>query len=425
VMILPTGVNKATGLNYALEELGLSTHNTVGTGDAENDHAFLVACECGVAVANALPSLKERADWVTTGTRGQGVEEVIDELLREDLHRISSLRARHFLTIGKDLGGNDAQIPAYGATILIAGGSGGGKSTLTTTILEALVNADYQFCVIDPEGDYQSFPHAVVIGDAKRSPGADEILAVIERPGRSVIVNLLGVKLDDRPMFFADVQSKLDELRNRAGRPHWLILDEAHHVLPAEDDPPTPLDTGLLVTHEPQSLSKSVLQSITHLIVVGENPSATFAEFCASTDRKAPQLKQADLPDGDALLWRCADASPIQIKVLPPTVPRVRHSRKYAIAELTPDRSFYFRGPEGKLNLRAPNLVTFSRLAEGVDDDTWNFHLRKGEYSSWFRDNIKNEELAEEAAAVEENQALSPQESRQAIRDLIVERYTR
>src|SRR5205823_4267005 len=60
VMILPSGVNKATGLLAALNSLGLSPHNAVAIGDAENDHALLAACECGVAVANALPSVKER-----------------------------------------------------------------------------------------------------------------------------------------------------------------------------------------------------------------------------------------------------------------------------------------------------------------------------------------------------------------------------
>src|SRR3954463_3377423 len=57
VMVLPTGVNKATGLCAALAALGLSPHNTVGVGDAENDHALILACECGVAVGNALPAL--------------------------------------------------------------------------------------------------------------------------------------------------------------------------------------------------------------------------------------------------------------------------------------------------------------------------------------------------------------------------------
>ena len=46
VMVLPAGVNKATGLRAALAELNLSPHNAVGVGDAENDHAFLNICEC-------------------------------------------------------------------------------------------------------------------------------------------------------------------------------------------------------------------------------------------------------------------------------------------------------------------------------------------------------------------------------------------
>ena len=62
VMVLPAGVNKASGLKAALAELGLSPHNVVGVGDAENDHALLRPCECGVAVANAIPTLKQEAD---------------------------------------------------------------------------------------------------------------------------------------------------------------------------------------------------------------------------------------------------------------------------------------------------------------------------------------------------------------------------
>jgi hypothetical protein len=85
VMVLPSGVNKATGLQRALEQLRISPAATVGIGDAENDHAFLAACGCSVAVANALLSLKSRAQVVTRGTHGAGVLEIIDELLANDL----------------------------------------------------------------------------------------------------------------------------------------------------------------------------------------------------------------------------------------------------------------------------------------------------------------------------------------------------
>src|SRR5215472_8527394 len=87
VMVLPTGVNKGNGLTYALQELGLSAGDCVAIGDAENDDAFLRISECAVAVANALPALKERADIVTRGEATAGVIELIKELLADDLRR--------------------------------------------------------------------------------------------------------------------------------------------------------------------------------------------------------------------------------------------------------------------------------------------------------------------------------------------------
>lgn len=81
VMVLPSGINKASGLTQALHELSLPADRVVGIGDAENDHAFLDACGFGVAVANAVPSLKEHAKLVTAGSAGDGVLEVIEKLL--------------------------------------------------------------------------------------------------------------------------------------------------------------------------------------------------------------------------------------------------------------------------------------------------------------------------------------------------------
>jgi HAD superfamily hydrolase (TIGR01484 family) len=95
VMVLPSGVNKASGLAVALEELHLKNEHAVAVGDAENDHAFLKAAGCGVAVANALPMLKEAADFVTRGARGAGVEEVIEQLLANDLADVGPHRPTH------------------------------------------------------------------------------------------------------------------------------------------------------------------------------------------------------------------------------------------------------------------------------------------------------------------------------------------
>ncbi len=93
VMVLPPGVNKATGLAAALADLELSPRHVVAVGDAENDHALLAQCGCGVAVANALPMLKAEADWVTEGAEGAGVTELIERLLADDLRSVARSRA--------------------------------------------------------------------------------------------------------------------------------------------------------------------------------------------------------------------------------------------------------------------------------------------------------------------------------------------
>lgn len=67
VMVLPSGVNKATGLTAALAELKIDPKNVVAVGDAENDHALLDLCGCGAAVANALPMLRAARRHRTEG----------------------------------------------------------------------------------------------------------------------------------------------------------------------------------------------------------------------------------------------------------------------------------------------------------------------------------------------------------------------
>ena len=85
VMILPSGVNKGTGLTAALDRLGIAPEQVVAVGDAENDGDFLALCGYSAAVANALPALKDRADLVTKRDHGAGVRELIADLLADCL----------------------------------------------------------------------------------------------------------------------------------------------------------------------------------------------------------------------------------------------------------------------------------------------------------------------------------------------------
>ncbi|HVY52229.1 MAG TPA: HAD family hydrolase [Devosia sp.] len=81
LMVLPAGINKASGLRAALVELDLDPSLVAAIGDAENDIVFLRLCGVSVAVANALPEVKSIASVVTSGARGAGVEEFIASVL--------------------------------------------------------------------------------------------------------------------------------------------------------------------------------------------------------------------------------------------------------------------------------------------------------------------------------------------------------
>jgi hydroxymethylpyrimidine pyrophosphatase-like HAD family hydrolase len=430
VMVLPAGVNKATGLRAALQEMRLSIHNVVGVGDAENDHAFLGLCECAVAVAGALRTVKERADIVTRSDNGVGVTELIDELVVDDFRMHESRLTRHHILLGTREDGEEVRVSPSGVNLLLAGTSGSGKSTLATGFLERLAESGYQFCIIDPEGDYENMDGAVVVGDDKRPPSLTEVLRLLENPAHSAVVNLLGLPLEDRPTFFVSLQSRLQELRVQTGRPHWIVLDEAHHLLPASWHPTRQVLTQdltgmLLITVHPDQVASAVLSLVHVVIAIGEAPAATLQAFSTVLGQHAPALVPRSLKSGEALLWaRYLEQSVQQFRITPSRIDHLRHRRKYAQGELGEDKSFYFRGPQGQLNLRAQNLVLFMQLAEGVDNATWTYHLRQGDYSRWFREAIKDEGLAVHAADIEGQAALSPAESRALIKAAIQQRYT-
>jgi HAD superfamily hydrolase (TIGR01484 family) len=428
VMVLPSGVNKAVGLAAALDDLSLSPHNAVGIGDAENDHAFLTACECSVAVANALPSLKERCDFVTTGDHGRGVQELVTELFDTDLAARAPSLTRGELVVGEDGNGRPVRMPPYGPPVLVAGPSGGGKSTFATAVLEQLARRGYQFCIVDPEGDYHEIESATVLGDAGRAPGVDEALELLRHPSQSCVLNLLGIPLRDRPAFFATVLPRLQEMRAHTGRPHWIFVDEAHHLLPAQWRPspltlPRELFGLLLVTVHPESIAPALLAEVGVVVAMGGPPEDTLRRFAVAAGVEPPP--PVAVAEGQAAMWcRAKGTPPIAFAVSPSRVERRRHLRKYAAGDLGPDKSFYFRGPEGRLNLRAQNLQTFVQMAEGVDDETWLHHLARGHYSRWMREAIKDDALADETARVERDTERDAAASRARIRAAIEHRYT-
>jgi HAD superfamily hydrolase (TIGR01484 family) len=428
VMVLPSGVNKAFGLRAALAELALSAHNTVSVGDAENDHALLAECELGIAVENALPMLKERADCTTREARGAGVRELIAGLLASDLRELEPRLTRHDIALGADDKGTPVVLHPYGRRVLLCGASGSGKSTFATAFLEALVERAYQFCLVDPEGDFGGLDFALALGDEQSAASVEEVATVLRSADKSVIASLLALPLEERSAFLLQLFARCAELRARTGRPHWFVIDEAHHMLPESDialpDPIVHAPSGLLlITVHPDKLASSVLRQVDTLIVVGPDPHESIEAFAAAVGATVPA--SAAPSEGQVVCWSLRGGSgPVAFTPIKPKSERRRHDRKYAAGALGEDKSFYFRGPDSKLNLRAHNLMLFLQIGDGVDDGTWTYHLRKHDYSDWVKTAIKNDELAQSVAQIESDAALGAGESRKRVRAAIEKVYT-
>src|SRR3569623_3174170 len=245
VMVLPPGVYYASVLRAALDDLGLSAHNAVAGGDAENDLALRDLCEFVVAVANALPSVKEAADWTTAGDHGAGVGELIDQLIADDLRRFEGQSARRSVALGLREDASEDKVSLYASNILLAGSSGSGKSTLSTGFMERLAQQNYQFCCIDHEGDYST-------------------------------------------------------LRN--------TVDEAHHLWPLEWEAgrlvvPDAVHGMMFITLHPDHLAPALTKHVNVVIAIGAEPAERYAEFQRACDCEI-ELPSEELEQGDAWVWR-------------------------------------------------------------------------------------------------------------------------
>jgi hydroxymethylpyrimidine pyrophosphatase-like HAD family hydrolase len=404
VMCLAPGVNKATGLMAALAVSNLSPLNVVGIGDAENDLAFLSACGCSVAVSNALSTVKSEADMVTFAAHGAGVIEFMDGWRADATDRFADLR-RHDIYLGDETITKKAStLRADNGSILLAGSSGVGKSTIAALLMERITDRGYQVCVVDPEGDYGTLSFLRHIGDTQRTPLPEEVAGLLESPTTSLSLNLLGTEMSERSSYFSRLSEALGRQRALTGRPHWIVLDEAHHLLPNEAQMPLPADWSsvLLVTTHPRNLSAAALASVQTVIAVGDCAVELIGEFCRSVD--GPGLApHGPKPEKDeVLVWqRRSGVDPQRVTIGKAREEHRRHTRKYAEGRLGEDKSFYFTGAEQRLKLRAHNLAAFLQLAQGVDEDTWLFHLRNGDYTRWFREAIKDDELADEVQHLE------------------------
>jgi len=215
---------------------------------------------------------------------------------------------RQPILIGTAADGTRVYIDSCDASFIIAGPSSSGKSKVMIGLLERLTQCDFQVCLIDSQGDYSHVDDIVTLGNSERPPNITQIFQVLQNPKSSVIVNLLGLPLGERPLFFASLLPKLQELRAKMGRPHWIILDEAHHLLPREGGQatgvlPEQLTGIMLITVHVEAVHEAALKSLTGVIAVGSSPEETIRQFSIAVGVPPPVYSPLPSRPGEVFVW--------------------------------------------------------------------------------------------------------------------------
>lgn len=76
--IVAKGVNKGAALKFLASRLNIPVENTISAGDQENDVPMIRDAGIGCAMSNAVPMLKEVADYITENDNNHsGIAEII------------------------------------------------------------------------------------------------------------------------------------------------------------------------------------------------------------------------------------------------------------------------------------------------------------------------------------------------------------
>ncbi len=444
VMILPPGATKGTGLNFALTELGYSPHNVIALGDAENDRSLFEVAEVAIAVANAVPEIQDLADHVLSLPNGAGVSDLVKQLNSGDCVP-ETRREGRMLGLGNRLDGTAVTIDPVRLlcnNLAIVGGSSSGKSWLAGLIAEELLERHYQICIIDPEGDYsglRAFPHTVVVGGRETgTTPVEDVVTLCEYSGVSPILDLSLMEVGDRQRYIGDLLRSLQALRERRGRPHWILIDEIHNFCPADGSGLTSQviadasNGGLcIVSYRPSLVAPALFEKIDQWLLTRMR-WAPEIEHLSGYVTGCPGLdlnRLRSMPIGDAVLCQRESANvqsrteAIRFRMAKRSVPHVRHLHKYLRAPLPPSSRFYFDPVEADGSRPiAASLWEFVEALHETSRETIRYHLEREDFERWLRNIVHDDELARRLRKIR-NRKLSNEHLREAVVQTVSERF--
>jgi hydroxymethylpyrimidine pyrophosphatase-like HAD family hydrolase len=434
VMALPSGVNKAVGVERALAELGRSARNMVAFGDAENDLPLLALAELGVAARGAVPAVAAVADERLSRPGPEGVAHWIDGLLARG--GVVPTPPRRAVALGHDARGAPATVPASGRHVLVSGDPRSGKSWLAGLVVERLLERGYRVCVLDPEGDHETLgerPGVLVVGNEMPLPPAARLPALLAHT--SVVATLAKIDHAGKLAWVDTALAALASARLATGLPQWILVDEAHYFFGEGAARcrflERPDGCFLLATYRPSLVAWAVharigVHVVTHTAVEEER---YFVSACLAADGPpsldvAAALAAIETPRAGLLVQADGDAARWQ--VFTPDVrlsAHAHHGRKYADRCVPETRAFRFVDANGAAVAVARSLAEFAAAVDTVPEASLRRHLLAGDFSRWAEHVVGDADLAAGLGKLERTARAGVAPSRAEILGHLRDRY--
>lgn len=412
LMVLPSGVNKATGVRRALELLGRSHHNLIAFGDAENDVPLLAMAEMSVAARGAVRGVEAMADERLAQPGGAGVARFIHRVL--DDGGIVPTPSRQRLVLGHASNGEPVAIPAAGMNVLISGDPRSGKSWMAGWIAELLLERDYRVCIFDREGDYLSLatlPNVLAFGADLPLPSPAAAAHLSSRTF-SLVLSLANLSLKEQEAYTCATLREMEESRAASGLPHWILLDEAHYFFhetsPACSHLSSPTGNFLLVTYRPSRMASAVFDAVrAHVVmhIVAEEERYALTGVLQTRGPRdldvAAALAALEMPSA-GLLIESTDAPLWQ--VFTPGRRRTEHAhhaRKYSDVCLPEERAFRFLETGESTPPVAHNMREFHAALLTLPASSLRHHLTAGDFSRWVGEVLGHRGLAASLREIE------------------------
>lgn len=412
LMILPQAIAKSVGLRRALSTLRLSIHNTIGIGDAENDHDLLDACEVGVAVEWGSPALRVVADEVIPGSGPSAVAPYLRGLVGQLRLSVKQMGRRRLL-LGHQHDGQPLHLAIRGRTVLVAGEPGSGKSWIAGLLCEQLIIQGYCLCIIDPEGDYrplEALPSVLVMGGDDPLPRTRDLAQALRYPDASVVIDLSKASHAEKRTYLHELLPVLASLRRETGLPHKIVLDEAHYYL-AEPEGRRLIDAELagyiLVTYRVSGIDPEVRSTADEVVIVTRETDPQEQEalraICAAAGGEVSKEMFRDLRSGEAALLPGIEESHgrVQRFQLPPRLTtHVRHREKYLDMPVSEAYAFVFTG-NGQPGPRARSVKDLVELLAALPEPVLAPHFQRHDISRWLDHVFRDCPLATHVRAIE------------------------